>query len=99
MTYAAAKHRFTQPKNSNWTPRPLNRTGDLAAWKRKMKRACPNPIQGEIVFLDRSYMETSGETVYERVGYKAIKVLSSGEAIWQRGQVNRIHKDEFNHWS
>lgn len=88
MTYAAAKQRFTQPANSNWTPRPLNRTGDLASWKRRMRKVCPNPVQGEIVFLDRSYTERSGETIYERVGYKAIRVISSTEAVWQRGQVS-----------
>ena len=56
MNYAAATSRFSQPSNSGWQPKPLNRTGDLSGWKRRMKQACPNPKQGEIVYLDRTYL-------------------------------------------
>ncbi|CAH1524405.1 conserved hypothetical protein [Vibrio jasicida] len=96
MNYAAATSRFSQPSNSGWQPKPLNRTGDLSGWKRRMKQACPNPKQGEIVYLDRTYFDRAEqETVYERIGYKAINIAGNGEAIWQRGQVVRIEEREY----
>jgi hypothetical protein len=100
MNYAAAKQRFSQPAQSNWIPKPLNRTGNLEKWKREMKRICPNPHEGGIVFVNKSYFShDEKETIYERIGYKALRILDDGEVIWQRGQVTRLDVQEYNLWS
>lgn len=65
-----------------------------------MKRICPNPQEGEIVFANKSYFSyDEKETIYERIGYKALRILDDGEAVWQRGQVTRLDVQEYNQWS
>jgi hypothetical protein len=96
MNYAAAKSRFSTSPNTHWQPRPLNRKGDLSGWKQRMKQACPSPVVGQVVYLKREYFDNANrEYVYERVGYKVLKLLSNGEAIWQRGQVVSIDEEEY----
>ncbi|MFA0465414.1 hypothetical protein AB4524_00750 [Vibrio breoganii] len=69
-----------------WQPKPLNRTGDLQGWKRRMRNVCPNPQVGQIVYLDSSRFDPSeGVNVISRTGYKCLRFTQQGEPIWQRG--------------
>lgn len=61
-----------------WIPRPLNRVGDLGAWKAKMKSICSCPKLGEVV----SYQRNDAQ----RIKYKVIGFKTNGDPIWQRGQ-------------
>ena len=47
--------------DKNWIARPLNRTGDLNGWQQRMKKLCPEPKLGEIVWLNN---------LRSKVGYK-----------------------------
>jgi len=72
---------------NNWLARPLNRTGNLSAWQQKMKARCPNPLLGEIVYLDKYYTDRfTGEQTNVSIGYKVIGFDRYGNPIWQRGQ-------------
>lgn len=72
---------------TQWKPRPLNRKGDLAGWKNRMRAKCPNPIQGQVVWLDKEHIDRfTGVKTFSAIGYKVIGFNSQGEAIWQRGQ-------------
>ncbi len=95
MNYSDAKSGFSTATSTGWQARPLNRKGDLSGWKKRMKEACPSPVVGQVVYLKREYFDNADrEYVYEQVGYKVLKLLSNGEAVWQRGQVTRLDKDE-----
>lgn len=73
--------------STQWKPRPLNKKGDLASWKSRMRAKCPQPKLGQIVWLDREQTDRfTGEKTYSAIGYKVIGFNSYGEPIWQRGQ-------------
>ncbi len=63
---------------NNWHAKPLNRTGNLNAWKQKMNGVCPEPRVGQIVSINSNGSE---------IGYKVLGFNRYGEAIWQRGVV------------
>lgn len=64
--------------DKNWHAEPLNRTGNLSAWKQKMHDICPNPQVGQVVSLNNN---GSG------IAYKVLGFNRYGEVIWQRGAV------------
>jgi hypothetical protein len=77
-------------EDSNWQPRPLNRTGNLTGWKARMSAICPNPASGRLVWLDKEYYCRDEQSlISESICYKVLKIATNGEAIWQRGQVVR----------
>ncbi len=77
MTYA--NHiTATYESRTEWVAKPLNKTGNLDNWLSKMRKACPSPSLGEIVWL-------SGYRA--RTAYKVMGFKQNGDAIWQRGEV------------
>jgi hypothetical protein len=77
-----------------WKPTPLNRTGNLSAWQRKMYAACPNPSVGEVVFLTTEhYDQAEGINMLNRTGYKCLNFKANGEPIWQRGMTVSVPVD------
>ncbi|MFA0465429.1 hypothetical protein AB4524_00825 [Vibrio breoganii] len=84
-----------QNNRTVWQPKPLNRKGDLNGWRRRMQQACPNPKEGQIVYLDREEFDRSeGVIFHSRTGYKCLGFRASGDAIWQRGQTVRLPVQE-----
>ena len=79
MTYETRTSAIYETK-ATWVSKPLNRTGDLSGWRKKMNQTCPNPRLGEIVWLNSSY---------GRISYKAVGFRSDGSAIWERGELVR----------
>jgi len=63
---------------SQWVVKPLNRKGDLDNWLRRMHSACPNPLVGQIVWINGNRASTA---------YKALGFKPNGDVIWQRGEV------------
>lgn len=75
-------------KQLAWQPKPLNLTGNLQAWRNRMRQLCPNPTVGQIVYLDYPYSDSApSQPTLKRVGYKFLGRAADGNPKWQRGQV------------
>ncbi len=74
-----------------WHAKPLNRTGDLSRWQRRMQQACPQPARGQVVYLDSTHFDRGEQrSVSLRIGYLCIGFKPNGEPLWQRGMVQEI---------
>ncbi len=83
--------------NTAWIPRPLNRIGDLNSWKARMKRLCPQPKVGQIVYMEsKKYDQDDDDYKYQRIGYKVLKLSRDNQPIWQRGMVVESCAEAFN---
>lgn len=77
-----------QQKNIIWQPHPLNKTGNLIGWKKRMRNLCPNPKVGQVVYLhSRVYNQSENELIENLIGYLCIDIRANGEGVWQRGKV------------